>query len=232
MTLEPNYGYFLCSKWFNILLMKLMRGGSGMSQTRRTLTYHQKTYTFPEFSRLMKIPTSTLYSRWDRGYREDDLVSKTKFKSPATKAKKIIVCGEETTLNDLALSTGIAKSTLRHRWENGDRDEELLREPNLSNLRSANVYVIDIGGQRIRRYQFLNKYGLPGWVMGTLIREKHMTASEVLEYMHKKIDTHAFIEYQGHHFTAREFARHFNLDPDVVRARWKQGLRGDDLSRP
>lgn len=203
-----------------------------MSRTQRTLTYHNKEYTFPEFSRLMQIPTSTLYSRWDRGYREDDLVSKTKFKSPATKAKKLIVCGKETTLNDLSLSTGIAKSTLRHRWENGDRDEALLREPNLSNLGTANVWVIDVDGQRIRRYQFLNKYDLPGWVIGTLIREKKMTASEVLEYMHKRVDTHAIIEYQNHHYTVREFARHFNLDADVVRARWEQGLRGDDLSRP
>lgn len=174
---------------------------------------------------------TTLYTRWSRGYREDDLVCQN-HKSGAINSQAMVFLykGEEMTFTELAKRSGLNRHTLYVRWMNGARDDELTR-PVDTRTGTRSRYITDIDGAVIRQFEFQRKYNIGNTMIRTM-RRKNWTTTELLEHVQADLDPKQIIEYQGHRYTVAEFGQLFNLDQSVVRARWEQGFRGDDLSRP
>lgn len=192
--------------------------------------YHGKLYTFHELSDLTGVLQSTLYTRWMRGYREDDLV--TEKKSDATRSHAIVFMykGRKMTFAELEKESGIRRQTLYTRWTNGARDDYLTR-PIDAHTGTLSKYITDVDGKVIRQFEFQKKYGIGNTMIRTM-KLKHWTATELLQHVKYHLDPKAIIYYQGHNYTVHEFGQLFNLDPSIVRARWEQGFRDDDLTRP
>lgn len=210
-----------------------LRGGTSLAgrTAKLKVPYHGKLYTFHELSDLTGILMTTLYTRWSRGYREDDLVCQN-HKSGAINSQAMVFLykGEEMTFTELAKRSGLNRHTLYVRWMNGARDDELTR-PVDTRTGTQSRYITDIDGTVIRQFEFQRKYNIGNTMIRTM-RRKHWTTTELLEHVQADLDPKQIIEYQGHRYTVAEFGQLFNLDQSVVRARWEQGFRGDDLSRP
>lgn len=209
-----------------------LRGGTSLAgrTAKLKVPYHGKLYTFHELSDLTGILATTLYTRWSRGYREDDLVCQKKPGAINSQAIVFLHKGKKTTFAQLSKESGINRQTLYTRWMNGARDEYLTRPVNAQTGKMSK-YITDIDGKVIRQFEFQRKYHIGNTMIRTMKR-KHWTSTELLEHVQAELDPKQIIEYQGHRYTVAEFGQLFNLDQSVVRARWEQGFRGDDLSRP
>jgi predicted DNA-binding transcriptional regulator AlpA len=90
--------------------------------------------TFRELSRLAGVSYTTIYDRYQKGLRGDELIAPKKIK----KGKPIEVEGTITTLPELSRKTGIFYQTLVRRYNKGLRGKELLSTKPLSKIKQYN----------------------------------------------------------------------------------------------
>lgn len=129
--------------------------------------------------------------------------------------------GEMISLSELAERTGIKRSSLGNRLENGWSEDSLTKELRVPAL-------INDGVESLSSGKMAQKYGMKPWVLQS--RLKH--GWDLQRALTTPTYTAATFEYKGEWLTLREISERSGLKFMTLHGRARQGLRGDDLVAP
>lgn len=162
-------------------------------------------------------------TRWDKGDRGSKLIRPSR----TCKVKKYYEhFSELLSLSELTATTNIPEATLRSRYDDGLRDEDLIAP--LDKRKTGEGVEFKHKGVLVTLVQLAQDTGIGYFTLWGRYQKGLRDDELVNPAVHTKIR----IEYKGKTYTVKEVSELTGVNPQTLRKRFRSGKRGEELTAP